>query len=239
MAPGTIVEFTLVMDRQDGARRAGADSPRRERRAGPAGRAAAEAAEGHHQHAGEGTGHRRGGSGFHADRPDAARRVTLSRLRGRVVAINFIYTSCALPQFCFRTANQFGVLQKRFTPQLGRDVVFLTVTFDPVRDQPERLAEYAGQWKADPGAWHFLTGAVADIQRVCGLFGLDFFPDEGLINHSSRTADRRSTGTSRRQHRGQTVQRPSSSATCWTRHGGAELGTGRLKPPDGTRQRGH
>jgi protein SCO1/2 len=27
-----------------------------------------------------------------------------------------------------------------------------------------------------------------DIQRVCSLFGLDYFPDEGLINHSSRTA---------------------------------------------------
>ena len=116
------------------------------------------------------------------------RRVALSQLRGTIVAINFIYTSCALPQFCFRTANQFGVLQKRFKQQLGRDVVFLTVTFDPVRDQPERLAEYAGQWKADPGAWHFLTGAVTDIQRVCSLFGLDYFPDEGLINHSSRTA---------------------------------------------------
>jgi len=114
--------------------------------------------------------------------------VALAALRGKVVAINFIYTSCALPQFCFRTANQFGVLQKRFKDQLGRQVVFLTVTFDPVRDHPERLAEYAGQWQADPRAWHFLTGAVADIQRVCGLFGLDYFPDEGLINHSSRTA---------------------------------------------------
>jgi protein SCO1/2 len=125
---------------------------------------------------------------------DQARHsVSLSGLRGKIVAINFIYTSCALPQFCFRTANQFGVLQKRFSSQLGRDVVFLTVTFDPVRDHPERLAEYASQWKADPNAWHFLTGEVTDIQRVCALFGLDYFPDEGLINHSSRTAviDRR------------------------------------------------
>ena len=119
---------------------------------------------------------------------DQARHpVTLSQLRGKIVAINFIYTSCALPQFCFRTANQFGVLQKRFKPQVGREIVFLTVTFDPLRDQPEKLAEYAGQWKADPGAWHFLTGTMPEIRRVCALFGLDFFPDEGLINHSSRT----------------------------------------------------
>ena len=51
---------------------------------------------------------------------DQARRpVTLSQFRGKVVAINFIYTSCALPQFCFRIANHFGVLQRRFTDRDG------------------------------------------------------------------------------------------------------------------------
>ena len=125
---------------------------------------------------------------------DQARQtVTLSQLRGRVIAVNFIYTSCVLPQFCFRMANHFSVLQKRFKASLGRDLLLLTVTFDPVRDQPERLAEYASQWKADPHVWHFLTGAPSDLQRVCSLFGVDAFPDEGLLTHTTRTAviDRR------------------------------------------------
>jgi protein SCO1 len=120
---------------------------------------------------------------------DQARRsVTLSAFRGKVVAINFIYTSCALPQFCFRIANHFGVVQRRFKERAGRDLMLLTVTFDPVRDHPEQLAEYASQWKASPDTWHFLTGPVADVRRVCSLFGVDFFPDEGLMNHSSHTA---------------------------------------------------
>jgi protein SCO1/2 len=125
---------------------------------------------------------------------DQARRaVTLSQLRGRVLAVNFIYTSCALPQFCFRMANHFGVLQKRFKASLGRDLMLLTITFDPARDQPERLAEYAKQWNADPHVWHFLTGPAPDLQRVCALFGVDAFPDEGLLTHTTRTAiiDRR------------------------------------------------
>ncbi len=84
--------------------------------------------------------------------------MALSELRGKVVAINFIYTSCALPNFCLRIANNFGVLQKRFRAQLGRDLVLLTVTFDPVHDTPEVLAQYASQWNADPATWHFLTG---------------------------------------------------------------------------------
>ena len=123
----------------------------------------------------------------------AQRPVTLSALRGRLVAVNFVYTNCTQPQFCLRTANNFGALQKRFGDRLGRDLVLLTVTFDPVRDGPERLAQYATQWASPSKGWRFLTGAVPDIQRVCDMFGVDFFPDEGLISHSSRTAliDRR------------------------------------------------
>jgi protein SCO1 len=116
------------------------------------------------------------------------RRISLSQYAGKVVALNFIYTSCALPNFCYRSANNFGVLQRRFTEQLGRDLVLLTVTFDPQRDHPEQLAHYAENWKADAKTWHFLTGNVADIERVTGMFGMDYFPEEGLMSHSLHTA---------------------------------------------------
>ena len=122
-------------------------------------------------------------------------RVSLSSLAGKVVVVNFIYTRCALPQFCLRVSNNFGVLQKRFQKELGRDVMLLTITFDPERDTPEALAAYASQWKADPKSWQFLTGPVADVRKVCALFGVEYFPDEGLMNHTLRTAviDRRGT----------------------------------------------
>ena len=118
----------------------------------------------------------------------ANKRVTFSQFRGKVVAINFIYTSCALPNFCYRNTNTFGVIQKRFKAKLGRDLVLLTVTFDPARDRPDVLASYARTWKADPNTWHFLTGPVPDVQKLDHLFGVEFFPDEGLMNHSLHTA---------------------------------------------------
>jgi protein SCO1/2 len=116
------------------------------------------------------------------------RQIALSQFAGKVIAINFIYTSCALPNFCFRNSNTFGVLQRRFEDEMGRELVLLTVTFDPQRDGPEALAKYAKTWKADPATWHFLTGSVGDIQHVSKLFGMDYFPDEGLMNHSLHTA---------------------------------------------------
>ncbi len=114
--------------------------------------------------------------------------VTFSKFAGKVVALNFVYTRCALPNFCYRSSNNFGILQKRFHDRLGRDLVLLTVTFDPAHDQPEVLAKYAGTWRADANTWHFLTGPAENVRRVCDLFGEDFFQDEGLMNHSLHTA---------------------------------------------------
>lgn len=116
------------------------------------------------------------------------RRVALSSFIGKVVVVNFVYTRCALPQFCLRMSNSFGALQKRFADDVGRDLMLLTITFDPERDTPEVLASYAAQWRADEAGWRFLTGSVAEIGRVRALFGQEAFPDEGLMNHSLQTA---------------------------------------------------
>lgn len=121
--------------------------------------------------------------------------VSLSALRGQVVVMNFVYTSCALTQFCFRVTNHFASVARRFEERLGRDLTMVTVTFDPARDTVDVLRSYASQWHADARTWKFLTGSVDDIRRVCDMFGVTFFPDEGLMNHSLRTVVIDRTGT--------------------------------------------
>lgn len=113
--------------------------------------------------------------------------VTLSALKGKVVAITFIYTRCPLPNFCFRASNNFGVLRRRFAGRMGKDLVLLTVTFDPEHDQPETLAEYARTWAKDATGWHFLTGPSADVKSLCREFGVNSWEDEGLLTHSLHT----------------------------------------------------
>ena len=116
------------------------------------------------------------------------RALRFRQFAGKVIAINFVYTRCALPEYCVRSTNNFGVIQKQFQKRLGKDLVLLTVTFDPVHDRPEILRNYANTWKADPENWRFLTGAVGDVQRVCDLFGVNYVPDEGLFVHSLHSA---------------------------------------------------
>jgi protein SCO1 len=115
------------------------------------------------------------------------RQVSLSQLRGRVVVANFIYTTCALPNFCLRLANNFGVLQRRFAKELGRDLLLLTLTFDPAHDTPDVMAKYASQWNANADTWRFLTGPPGDVERACRQFGVRAFSNEGLYDHSLHT----------------------------------------------------
>ena len=115
-------------------------------------------------------------------------RVSLWSLRGKVVALSFIYTRCPLPDYCPRMMSAFRAVQQRFAGRLKRDVVLLTVTFDPQYDTVETLRQYARRYSAEDQGWHFLTGTKADVARVCELFGVEFWPEEGLITHTLRTA---------------------------------------------------
>jgi len=120
--------------------------------------------------------------------PDQDNRATkLSQFSGKVVALNFVYTRCPLPDYCFRLSNNLAQLQKRFGAALGRELILLTITFDPVHDTPAVMANYAHIWNADLKAWHFLTGPQADVQRVCGMFGVAAWQDEGVLTHSLHT----------------------------------------------------
>lgn len=115
-------------------------------------------------------------------------RISLASLRGKVVVVTFIYTRCPLPDYCPRMIANLAAVRDRFRERLGKDVALLTVTFDPQYDTPQRLAAFARAQRADIPGWHFLTGSAADIEAVCAAFGVEYWPDSGLITHTLQTA---------------------------------------------------
>ncbi len=104
-----------------------------------------------------------------------------SDLRGRVVALNFLYTRCPLPDVCPRLAANFATLRKR----LGPGVVFVSITVDPDFDTPPVLADYARRWGASAPGWLFLTG---DVSKAASSLGEVYWTDEGAIGHNSTTS---------------------------------------------------
>ena len=118
----------------------------------------------------------------------AGRTVALSQWGGKVVALNFIYTRCPLPEVCPRLAASFAGLQRRFRDRLGKDLILVSITLDPVYDTPEVLSRYADSVRAVEGGWYFLTGSPEDVAKLARRFGLVYWPEEGVIVHSVVTA---------------------------------------------------
>ena len=119
---------------------------------------------------------------------DQAGEIThLSQFKGKVVALTFGYARCPNPNYCFRLSNNLAQIKRRFQSVIGRDLMLVTIVIDPAQDRGKALEGYADTWRADPTAWRFLTGSVADVKAAAELFGMNFWSDEGFMTHTFHT----------------------------------------------------
>jgi protein SCO1/2 len=87
---------------------------------------------------------------------------------GRPVVLGAIYTNC--PNICPQiTANMKAVRDSLDDPDA---VQFVSVTFDPQRDTPSRLAAYRAQYDLTDTSWEFLTGDLETIDRFLDRLGV-------------------------------------------------------------------
>ena len=90
-------------------------------------------------------------------------------VKGRVVAINFIFTTCTT--ICPPLTATFRRVQQELGEHMGRDITLISVSVDPTVDTPERLFDFAEKFKAGPG-WTFVTGDRAEIDSLLQAFGV-------------------------------------------------------------------
>jgi Uncharacterized protein SCO1/SenC/PrrC, involved in biogenesis of respiratory and photosynthetic systems len=132
-------------------------------------------------------------------------RFESAKLRGKVVVIDFIYTTCTdvCPLF---TAN-FAQLQRTLNKEHAGDVFFISITTDPEVDSPKVLKAYAQRYGADFTNWAFLTGTEEQLKAVWK--GLDIRvirKGRGLVQHTSLTTILDRQGLRRFNHFGEKWQ---------------------------------
>ena len=116
-----------------------------------------------------------------------SKRLALKDLRGKALAITFIFASCA--DTCpLLTAKMVGI-QDRLGSDFGPKAYFLSITVDAERDTPEVLKRYAEGHKANPAGWAFLTGTQAEIREVAKRYGIYFKKTpRGDLDHTFLTS---------------------------------------------------
>ena len=91
------------------------------------------------------------------------RPLSLESLRGKVVLLDFVYTSCPGP--CPIQTGMHVRVQQELPEPVRPQVWFASISLDPLRDTPEKLRAYAKARGADLASWSFLTGPRETVER--------------------------------------------------------------------------
>lgn len=103
--------------------------------------------------------------------------VSLASLRGRWLLVDFIYTRCMT--YCSVQGSEFARLQDQLAGPIARGkVVLFSISFDPVHDGPQQLADYQRR-SGDRGAGWIAARPVtpADLAALKRTFGVTAIPD--------------------------------------------------------------
>jgi protein SCO1/2 len=120
------------------------------------------------------------------------RPVMLQDLRGKVVVLHFVYTSC--PDVCPLHAERIAEIQEMVNRTPMRELVqFVTITTDPEHDTPEVMRNYGPAHGLDPANWTFLTSGPErpedTTRQLAERFGHKFTEAEddyqvhGVVTH--------------------------------------------------------
>lgn len=103
-------------------------------------------------------------------------RFVTDLIKGRSVAVNFIFTSCT--SICTPLGATFKGMQDELarrgvgtSTRSTKDVHLISVSVDPLNDTPEELTRYARKFDAAPG-WTLVTGSRKSIDAILRAFGV-------------------------------------------------------------------
>lgn len=114
---------------------------------------------------------------------------TEAAMAGHVSIVSFIFTRC--DTICPVISMKMQRIQER-TFDVGDKVKLVSFSVDPQYDTPERLAEYAKRYEAEPERWRFLTGPYDKVHALI----------EGPFMTSMLRSDDRPSGVPDIQHGG-------------------------------------
>jgi protein SCO1/2 len=109
--------------------------------------------------------------------------VELAALRGKVVLITSIYSTCGYA--CPMIMAQVKRVVERVPEATRDDLRVLCITMDPETDTPERLREMASAQEVAAPLYQLATGPPAEVNRVLDALGVarKRDPETGVIDH--------------------------------------------------------
>ena len=107
---------------------------------------------------------------------DSAKVNFPSDFKGKILVITFIYTNC--PDICPMTTHNMQMVQQKLAKEGITEVQFAAMSFDPSRDTPTVLKEYAEIRDIDLKNFIFLTGEKKNVYSIIHEFNFIAIPGD-------------------------------------------------------------
>lgn len=115
-------------------------------------------------------------------------------IENKVTLFAMIYTHC--PDICPMTTHNMELIYEKLLPKDREKLLFVVITFDPERDSPTVLKDYAKVRGYDLSKWIFLSGNETDTKEVMLKFGIkavktdSSYDSNGKLNYYITHTDR-------------------------------------------------
>ena len=98
--------------------------------------------------------------------------IELQDLRGRVLVMVMIYTSCQVA--CPRLVADMRSIESEIAKNLKENVKYILVSIDPTTDTPERLKSFALENQMNDEQWLFLQGDEDSVLEFAAVLGVRY-----------------------------------------------------------------
>lgn len=100
------------------------------------------------------------------------RELELKELRGDVLVMVMIYTSCKAA--CPRLVADMRHIRERVNTEHKERVKYVLVSIDPETDTPERLKEFAKENQMDDNQWVFLRSSEENTREFAAVLAVNY-----------------------------------------------------------------
>jgi len=105
-------------------------------------------------------------------RTEENKEITLKELKGKVLVMVMIYTSCKAA--CPRLVADMKNISLQIPENKKNDVQYILISIDPTNDTPERLKAFAIEKEMDGDEWTFLQGNKESVQEFANVLSVKY-----------------------------------------------------------------
>lgn len=103
---------------------------------------------------------------------EEGKKINLKDLKGKVLVIVMIYTSCKVA--CPRLVADMQNIAKQIPEEKKKDIQYILISIDPTHDTPEKLKEFAIKNYMDSEEWTFLQGNENSVREFANVLAVKY-----------------------------------------------------------------